>query len=263
MRSILAGTMPDAATTATATTATTGSTGGDGGAVTAGAQQAGAATQANGQAAGAGATSAATNQAAGATGKTANATLITGEAKGDQKPDANATTQTGDKKDGEAKGDKPFELKLPDGAQLDAEAVKAVAADLQKLGLSQDLAQKVFERELSAVRKNVETSRDRWAKQTQQWAEAVKTDKEIGGDKLKATIDVAKRALAHADDEKGTLRQLLEETGLGNHPAVIRAFHKLGRDMGEDDFAGKKEQGQGTDEEAALRKRYPTMFPNG
>lgn len=255
--------MPDAATTTTATATSTGTAGGGDGAAAAGSNQAGAATQANGQAAGAGATSAATNQAAGATGKTANATLMTGEDKDGKPSDANATTQTGNQKDGKAEGDKAFDLKLPEGAQLDAEAVKAVAADLQKLGLSQDLAQKVFERELSAVRKNVETSRDRWAKQTQQWADAVKTDKEIGGDKLKATIGIAQRALARADDEKGTLRQLLEVTGLGNHPAVIRAFHKLGRDMGEDGFAGSKEQGKVNDEEAALRKRYPTMFANG
>jgi hypothetical protein len=67
-----------------------------------------------------------------------------------------------------------------------------------------------------------------------QWVEGARSDKEFGGEKLTENLAVAKRAL----DTFGTpeLRTLLNESGLGNHPEIIRAFFRAGKAISEDKF---------------------------
>lgn len=59
------------------------------------------------------------------------------------------------------------------------------------------------------------------------WEAATRADREIGGDRLDATITDAREAL----DRHGTpeLRELLDETGLGSHPEVIRLLARVAR----------------------------------
>lgn len=70
----------------------------------------------------------------------------------------------------------------------------------------------------------------------------VRADKEIGGDKLTANIGMAQKAL----DQFGTpeLRTYLEQTGLGNHPDLVRCFMKIGKSMGEDSMVMAGNGGQ-------------------
>ena len=64
--------------------------------------------------------------------------------------------------------------------------------------------------------------RDVWVQQTQ----------ELLGDKWQEEVSRAVRA---ADVFGGVeLRQLLEETGLGNHPAIVRTFAQVGKRIAED-----------------------------
>lgn len=61
--------------------------------------------------------------------------------------------------------------------------------------------------------------------QSNAWTEASKTDKEFGGEKLAENLAVAKAAMnATASPE---LRKLLNDTGLGNNPEIIRHFLKI------------------------------------
>lgn len=70
--------------------------------------------------------------------------------------------------------------------------------------------------------------------QVNKWAEEVKADKELGGDNLKETLGMA----AKARDEFGSkeLSQLLDETGLGNHPEVVKFFYNVGRGISDDSY---------------------------
>lgn len=61
------------------------------------------------------------------------------------------------------------------------------------------------------------------------WAEASRNDSEFGGDAFATNIKTAIKALdAFGTDE---LKALLNESGLGNHPEIIRAFYRVGRAM--------------------------------
>jgi hypothetical protein len=59
-----------------------------------------------------------------------------------------------------------------------------------------------------------------------EWIDETKADKEIGGDKLDATLATAKRAL----DAYGSPQfiEMLNQSGLGNHPEVVRFCAKVG-----------------------------------
>lgn len=75
----------------------------------------------------------------------------------------------------------------------------------------------------------------------QSWADKTKA---LFGPGYEKEIDVALRA---ADAFGGAeLRDLLEATGLGNHPVVVKTFNQIGRLMGEDEFIGGA-QTRGTD----------------
>ena len=76
-----------------------------------------------------------------------------------------------------------------------------------------------------------------------EWLETSKADKEFGGEKLPENLGVARKALdAFATPE---LCKLLDETGLGNHPEVIRMFFRAGKAISEDKFVGGNQAGGG------------------
>jgi len=64
------------------------------------------------------------------------------------------------------------------------------------------------------------------------WVTSSTADKEFGGDKLHENLATAKKAR----DAFGTpeLTTLLNKTGLGNHPEVIRVFYRAGLAISED-----------------------------
>jgi hypothetical protein len=99
--------------------------------------------------------------------------------------------------------------------------------------------------------------------QIQQWQEDVRKDPEIGGDALGENLATAKKVLDAfdtTDDEgNGQLAQLLDQSGLGNHPAVVKTFHAIGQKLSEDNFVtGGAPQGEQSREERLYGKTTPT-----
>lgn len=64
-----------------------------------------------------------------------------------------------------------------------------------------------------------------------EWLKATQNDPEIGGDKINDTLAVAALAMKEVTPE---FRQVLNSTGLGNHPELIRVFYKLGLTLKQD-----------------------------
>jgi hypothetical protein len=64
------------------------------------------------------------------------------------------------------------------------------------------------------------------------WANEAKADKELGGEKFDENLAVAKGALKAFGTPE--LTQLLNESGLGNHPEVLRMFYRAGKAISED-----------------------------
>jgi hypothetical protein len=128
-----------------------------------------------------------------------------------------------------------------DGPQLNDELLGEFTGILKDHNLTQEqanqymgFAQKLQESWLGQITQAHVDARAGWRNEAQ-------TDAEIGGDKFPETVATAKKAL----DAFGTpkLKALLDETGIGDHPEVIRFFHNVGVVNAEHDFvkAGKPE----------------------
>lgn len=144
-----------------------------------------------------------------------------------------------------------YDLKMPDGVELDQDAVVEFTAIAKELKLDQAAAQKLADVGAKMVQRQVEAH----AKLVESWVEQVKTDKEIGGDRLAENLGVARRALEMFGTPE--LRDVLNATGLGNHPEVIRAFYKVGKAISEDRFVSGAPKGGTADDPA--KKLFPNM----
>lgn len=137
-----------------------------------------------------------------------------------------------------------YEFKAPvEGQELDAEMAAALDPVARELGLNNEQAQKLVDIYGKDILPKIEArQQENWAKQTEAWANEVKTDKEIGGDAFVANVGLAQKALDTF--APAGLREYLETTGLGNHPDLVRCFVKVGKAMSEDSMVMPNTGGQ-------------------
>lgn len=126
-----------------------------------------------------------------------------------------------------------YSFNPPEGLSIDETLIDAFSDVSKTLGLSQDKAQTVIDKMAPAI---AERQREQIEAIRQEWVEATRADREFGGRGLNENLGVAKRAF----DTYATpaFRTLLDETGLGNHPEVIRMFYRVGKTISEDRFVG-------------------------
>lgn len=122
-----------------------------------------------------------------------------------------------------------YTLKPTEGSTIDAKVVDTYAEAAHKLGISQEQAQKLLDTVSPTIGARQTEMLDATRKQ---WLEETRTAKDIGGDRLDESLAKA----AHALDKFGTpaLRELLDASGLGNHPDMVRAWSAVGRAISED-----------------------------
>lgn len=134
-------------------------------------------------------------------------------------------------------GEQPYEFTAPEGRELDTDLIEVFEPLARKHGLKQEGAQEIIdamtpligERIVKAVEAGIaEADQSR----SDEWADETRKDKEIGGTKLKASLKDGKTFLAQYGDD--ALTKLLADTGMGSHPALIRAFAKAGKAISEE-----------------------------
>lgn len=146
-----------------------------------------------------------------------------------------------------------YEFKAGEGFELDQEALKDFEPLAREMNLTNEQAQKMVDLYSGKILPMVQKQQaEAWQKQTEGWAESVKADKEIGGDKLTSSISTAQRALETFGSPE--LKEYLNTTGLGNHPELIKVFVKVGKAMSEDGMVTGKESGQRTAAEVLYGK---------
>ena len=108
-----------------------------------------------------------------------------------------------------------YELKAPEGEEFDSSFLKTYEETARELNMTNEAAQKMIDK-LSPVLQQQTVERIEAIRS--EWAEASKSDKEFGGAKLNENLAVAKTAL----DKFGTpeLKQLINDSGIGNHPEL-------------------------------------------
>jgi hypothetical protein len=73
---------------------------------------------------------------------------------------------------------------------------------------------------------------DSFAQTIEGWENDAKTDQEIGGELFEENLGVAKLAIEKLGVDG--LSEFLVASGAGSHPAIVKAFVKMGRLMKED-----------------------------
>lgn len=144
-----------------------------------------------------------------------------------------------------AKVPEKYEFNLGEGVKFDDKFMEDVSATLKSAGLSQENAQKVAELGPKLTGLILEKQVAAMKQLEVDWDNATRNDKELGGEKLDENLAVAARVFKVV--ETPILKALLGKfdavknptgTGLGNHPEIIRAFHKLGKFVSEDNHVG-------------------------
>lgn len=145
-----------------------------------------------------------------------------------------------------------YEFKFEGESKLDSEIQDQLGGIAKELKLSQDEAQKIANLGPKLADKLVATQQAQFKTVVEGWANETRADKELGGDKLGENLAIAKKAV----ETFGTpaLTKLLNESGLGNHPEVIRAFVKAGRALSQDTHVQADDRGNNAE---ALAKLYP------
>jgi hypothetical protein len=143
-----------------------------------------------------------------------------------------------------------YELKLAD-QEIDAELLAEFTPLAKELKLDNATAQKIADLGAKIQKRTVDASMAAHMERIGVWQEAVRSDKELGGDKLGENMAVAKGAVLRFGGEP--LMTALKDTGFENHPDVIRAFVKIGRAMKDDNFAANLGEGGGEKPDTAAQ----------
>lgn len=115
------------------------------------------------------------------------------------------------------------------GNEYTPESVQQFADAAKSVGLSQENAQKLFEAMVPTARAHMMND---LRSKAEQWALDCEKDPEIGGANFGANKAVA--ISAYREFATPELRTILNASGLGNHPEVVRHFFRLGKTLQQD-----------------------------
>jgi uncharacterized membrane-anchored protein YjiN (DUF445 family) len=158
------------------------------------------------------------------------------------------TTETKPETDASKEAAKPeikYELKASENSLLDQAKIDEVVAYAKANGLTNEQAQGLLNKEEALLKSFVTAQEDAqaeaFAKTTEEWKQQSMADKEIGGPDFNKNVEVAHRAMKAFGNE--TLTKYLNESGLGNHPDVVRMFMRIGKAMSEDKIISSNAHG--------------------
>lgn len=123
-------------------------------------------------------------------------------------------------------------FKAPEGYEYDAKALEEVTPIFKEARLSQESAQKLMDlyaaKSLEAIKDAAEAGQKAYDEMQKSWRDATIADKDIGGKLPQVKVDID-RALNTLNDKPlvDEFKKAMDLTGAGNHPAFVKAFHKL------------------------------------
>lgn len=141
--------------------------------------------------------------------------------------DPAAATDTPNADAGEQAAEVQYEFDVPEGMEFKAEQVDEFKAVAKEAKLSPENAKKFMDLAVKREQARIEQHQQ----MVKDWTDQVKADKELGGDKLAETLSIAKKAVALGPPE---LKEVLNASGLSNHPAMVRWAFAIGKALSED-----------------------------
>ena len=162
--------------------------------------------------------------------------------------------ESSDEKKVDAVVPEKYELKMPEGMVLDQATLDTFTPIFKELGLSQEAVQKLADTYVPLIQGTAEKTRQEalasYKEITDGWA--AESKKMLGNDS-KTELAYCGKAIQKFGNAK--LREALQETGLGNHPAMVDFMRKVGKTISEDSFVS----GQSSAKQDPLNIMYPSM----
>lgn len=128
-------------------------------------------------------------------------------------------------------------FKLPDGYTADTAKLGEFTKELADLEVAtkadhaqlQAFGQKLVDKHVAEIQRLNDFYKTSWENQKNDWKTSFEKDPEIGGNRADTTLNAARQFLStHGGSaaQQTELRQLMDSTGVGNHPALIRLLAK-------------------------------------
>jgi len=150
-------------------------------------------------------------------------------------PDSDA--DEADSEDGDDKSDgapEEYDFKIDENITVNEDMLEEFKALAKKRGYSNEEAQELLNLQIQTEKANHERIQNAFDEAVTGWLEESKKDKTIGGKDFQKNVGIAVAAVEHygGDDVK----ELLNSSGIGNHPAILRMLVKVGKTLQNDDI---------------------------
>jgi hypothetical protein len=151
----------------------------------------------------------------------------------DKKPEGEGQGQQGgENKTTPVQPEVAIEVKLPEGKTVDQAVLDAYMPVFKDAKLTSEQASLIATKYTEITEAAEKSQYESWEKQGSTWYSELKADKDFGGAKFTKTVaDAQKAVLAHGGPE---LVAEMNKYGIGNLPALVRAWAKVGAAMAED-----------------------------
>jgi len=160
-----------------------------------------------------------------------------GEKADEEKPDE-------DEEKKESEVPEKYDIKLPDGIEMDETALELFSPLFREMELSNEKAQKLTDAYVELRKSEMKA----YADQVEKWKSDAKGDAEYGGRAFKENAGLASKAMNEVFSDKTIA--LLDSVGFTSHPELIRDLWKLGTRMGDDKWVDGR--GSKADDESSL-----------
>ena len=123
---------------------------------------------------------------------------------------------------------------LPEGMEMDQEVLGEFKTLAKELNIPQAKAQQLIDFQTQLANKQAEQYQSAVTKQAQDWAAEIKNDPDVGGENYDKSVASAIKVIQSFGDP--ALTELLNQSGLGNHPALFKFCHRISAAISEDKF---------------------------
>ena len=187
------------------------------------------------------------------TTEAAKPTTPEAKAEGEKKPEAEGPPEK-------------YEFKAPEGVKLSEKTTEAAGAVFKDLGLTQAQADKLVEFHIAQMKEIGEAPLKAFETMRTNWRNEVLGDNALSdGSDLKPEV---KATLGRAIDAMGPklsseFRSAMDNTGVGDHPAIVRGLLALGKLSTEGTaVTGGNPSAEGQRKPGAVRSAAQALYPN-
>jgi hypothetical protein len=124
------------------------------------------------------------------------------------------------------------QLSLPEGFSIPEELGGAFVELMNNPPESRaEFANKMLELHTNLLQSVADEHASRWEALQEEWRAGVRSLPEIGGDNLDRSLGQIAKVIDRYGDKE--VRDALSVTGAGNHPALVKFFHAIAKDLNE------------------------------